>query len=52
MLRMAVYALRMLDGNPIDNIHYMLDGKLDGPTFGSTTFQAQGEFALPGAAIP
>src|SRR5215471_13921416 len=49
MLRMAVYALRMLDGKPVDKIHYKLDGKLDGPMFGSTRFQARGEFALPGA---
>src|SRR6516162_2156562 len=40
MLRMAVYALRMLDGRSVDKIHYKLDGKLDGPTFGSTRFQA------------
>jgi len=52
MLRMAVYALRMLDGKPVDKIHYKLEGKLDGPAFGSTSFQAQGEFALPGAASP
>jgi len=52
MLRMAVYALRMLDGKPVDKIHYKLDGKLDGPMFGSTRFQAQGEFALPGAQSP
>ena len=52
MLRMAVYALRMLDGKPIDKIHYKLDGKLDGPTFGSTRLQAQGDFALPGAPAP
>ncbi len=49
MLRMAVYALRMLDGKPVDRVHYKLDGKLDGPMFGSTRFQSQGEFALPGA---
>jgi LEA14-like dessication related protein len=49
MVRMAVYALRMLDSKPVDRIHYKLDGKLDGPMFGSTRFQSQGEFALPGA---
>lgn len=49
MMRMAVYALRMLDGKPVDRIRYKLDGKLDGPTFGSTRFQTQGEFALLGA---
>ena len=47
-LRMATYALRMLDGKPIDKIHYKLDGKLDGVGFGSTRFQSQGELALPG----
>ena len=52
MLRMAVYALRMLDGKPVDKINYKLDGKLSGPAFGSTTFQTQGEFALPGAESP
>jgi predicted small secreted protein len=52
MLRMAVYALRMLDGRSVDKIHYKLDGKLDGPTFGSTRFQAQGEFVLPSAPSP
>ena len=49
MLRMALYALRMLDGKPVDKINYKLEGKLDGPLFGSMRFQAQGEFALPGA---
>jgi len=52
MLRMAVYALRMLDGKPVDKIHYKLDGKLDGQTFGSTRFQTEGELALPGAPSP
>ena len=49
---MAVYAFRMLDGKPVDKLHYKLDGKLDGLTFGSTRFQAQGEFALSGAPSP
>ena len=47
-LRMVTYALRMLDGKPIDKINYKLEGKLDGVGFGSTRFQAQGELALPG----
>ena len=49
MLRMAVYALRMLDGKPVDKVNYKLEGKFDGPLFGSMRFKAQGEFALPGA---
>jgi LEA14-like dessication related protein len=47
-LRMATYALRVLDGKPIDKINYKLEGKLEGTGFGSTRFQAQGELALPG----
>lgn len=52
MLRMAVYALRMLDGRAVDKVNYKLEGKLDAPMFGSTRFQAHGEFALPGAPSP
>ena len=51
-LRMAVYAFGMLDGKPIDRINYKLHGRLSGPVFGSTRFQAQGDFALPGATLP
>jgi LEA14-like dessication related protein len=46
-LRMAAYALRMLDGKPVDKVNYRLEGKLDGAGFGSTRFQSQGELALP-----
>ena len=49
-LRMVVGALGTLDGRPIDRINYKLYGKLNGPAFGSTRFQVQGELALPGAA--
>jgi len=52
MLRMAVYALLMIDGKPIDKVNYKLEGKLSGPVFGSTNFQAKGEFALPIATSP
>jgi len=46
-LRMAGYALRMLDGKPIDKVIYKLDGKLEGAGFGATRFQSQGELLLP-----
>ena len=47
-LRVAAHALGLfLDGRSIDRMNYKLEGKLDGPAFGSTRFQAQGEFALP-----
>jgi len=52
MLRVAMQALRMIDGKPVDKVNYKLEGKLDGPMFGSTRFQAKGEFALPGTASP
>jgi len=46
-LRVAAHALGfLLDGRSIDRMNYKLEGKLDGPGFGSTRFQTQGEFAL------
>ena len=48
-LRMAVYAIGMLDGKPVERINYKLRGKLSGPGFGSTSFQSQGDLALPGS---
>ena len=47
-LRMVGNILGLLDGNPVDKIRYKLEGRLDGPAFGATRFQAQGELALPG----
>jgi LEA14-like dessication related protein len=47
-LRMVTNVLGLLDGKPVDKIHYKLEGKLDGPAFGATRFQSQGELALPG----
>lgn len=46
-LRMAVGALGVLDGRPIDRINYTLDGRLNGPVFGSTRFRVQGELPVP-----
>jgi LEA14-like dessication related protein len=46
MVRVAVNALRMLGGSPVDRIHYKLEGKLDGPAFGSTRFRTEGELSL------
>ena len=51
-LRLAGNALSMLDGRPVERVRYKLRGKLSGPLFGSTTFESQGDFALPGAAPP
>ena len=52
MLRVALNALGILGGNQIDKISYKLEGKLDGPAFGSTRFKAQGEFSLQNAMSP
>jgi LEA14-like dessication related protein len=47
-LRMVTNILGLLDGKPVDKVHYKLEGKLDGPAFGATRFQSQGELTLPG----
>ena len=36
-------------GTPVEKVNYKLDGKLDGPSFGSTRFSLNGEVGLPGA---
>src|SRR5215472_8269387 len=46
-MRMATFALGMFGGGSIEKLHYKLEGKLDGPGFGSTRFQSEGELALP-----
>jgi LEA14-like dessication related protein len=47
-LRVALRAIGfMLDDAPVDKVKYKLNGKLDGPAFGSTSFQADGELTLP-----
>jgi LEA14-like dessication related protein len=37
----------MLGDKPMEKATYKLSGKLAGPAFGSSTFQAQGELVLP-----
>ena len=50
-LRLALQAVGfMLDGKAVEKLNYRLEGKLDGPTFGSTRFNATGEFLLPSAS--
>lgn len=50
-LRIALSTIGMLtSGQPPEKIHYRMDGKLNGPMFGSTSFQSQGELKLPSAA--
>jgi LEA14-like dessication related protein len=40
----------MTDGKASERIHYRLEGKLNGPGFGSARFDSQGELSLPTAA--
>ena len=47
VLRVALNALRILDGKPVDKVGYKLEGKLDGPLIGSTRFKAEGQLRLP-----
>ena len=49
LLRLAGFALGMLDGKPVQRINYKLYGKLSSPGIGGTTFESQGDLALPGA---
>ena len=52
VLRVASNAIRMFGGAPIDRVTYRLEGKLNGPMFGATYFQSQGELNLPLVAVP
>ena len=47
-LRVALNTLGFVLGDkPAEKVRYKLSGKLAGPSFGSTSFQADGELALP-----
>src|SRR5262249_21954883 len=49
-LRVGLTTLGFLLGDkPAEKVRYKLSGKLAGPSFGSTSFQADGELALPTA---
>ena len=51
LLRLGLSALGILGGGqPVEKLHYSLEGKLNGPMFGSTSFQSQGDLSLPGSA--
>jgi Late embryogenesis abundant protein len=51
-LRLVLGTVGMLGGGPIEKVDYKMEGKLGGPAFGSTRFQAKGQFALPSTASP
>ena len=48
VLRMVRQVIGMMDGEPVTQIRYSMNGKLSGTTpFGTHRFAAKGEFALP-----
>jgi len=50
LLRLGLSALGIFGGGQsVEKLHYRLEGKLNGPMFG-TSFQSQGELSLPGSA--
>ena len=47
-LRVGLQALEFwFEGQPPEKVSYKLSGKLGGPSFGSASFQADGELTLP-----
>ena len=51
-LRLVMRGLGMLSTGLPERLDYRLEGKLNGPMFGSTRFQSQGELKLPAATQP
>jgi LEA14-like dessication related protein len=47
MLRMVKNFIGMMDGKPVDSIHYEMSGKLNTGAFSSCRFASKGEFAMP-----
>jgi LEA14-like dessication related protein len=47
-LRVAMGALGFMTGPRIEKVNYTVQGKLDGPGFGSNSFTMNGEMAVPG----
>jgi LEA14-like dessication related protein len=47
VLRMVRQVVGMLDGQPVDRIHYRMSGKLNGGAFNTHRFESTGEFELP-----
>jgi len=46
-VRLALFTVGILNGQPIERLPYRMEGKLNAPGFGSTRFQASGELSLP-----
>lgn len=47
-LRLGMSVFGVLGGGSSEKMRYTLDGKVNGPAFGSMRFQSQGELSLPG----
>jgi LEA14-like dessication related protein len=47
VLRMVKNFIGMMDGKPVDSIHYEMSGKLNTGTFSSFRFASKGDFAMP-----
>ena len=47
VLRMVRQVVGMLDGQPVEQIHYRMSGKLDGGVFNTHRFESTGDFELP-----
>lgn len=52
VIRMARYALGMLDGQPIEKVTYEMSGKLNRSAFSAARFSASGEINLRTATAP
>ena len=50
VMRMVRQVMGVLDGQPVDKIHYEMSGKLNGGLFHTVRFASRGEFALPKSA--
>ncbi len=48
-LRLGLSIFGAMGKAPVGKIPYRLEGKLNGPAFGSMRFESQGELALPGS---
>jgi hypothetical protein len=51
-LRVLANVAGIFGGQAPDRLKYKLHGKLDGPVFGATRFELQGDFAMPAAPAP
>jgi LEA14-like dessication related protein len=51
-LRLGMSVFGVLSGGSSEKMRYTLDGKVNGPAFGTMRFQSQGDLSLPGLLSP